>query len=313
MVQDNKSNNMKTGNKFLMKSIFSTLKKCCVVLSLLLVDLNLNAKSNEEMNGIHFKEFKGFENKWKLVNVRYRKDNQELRFVYANKKAHMAMVKKNKIYPDGAIFAKVAYLAQPDPAFESSLLPSQTRRYQFMVKNSKRYKDANGWGYALFNDQGHVNPEPEKDQVMACHSCHMIVPERDYVFSTDKNLLSTTTQNNTHPFTLLFEELSFSSVPEMIKEHLPKKYTHLLKVKSSLTKNVFQGTLDEIKPSLAKLAVTKKLPVLFISDDAKRFTLIYPEDLKIECDDEGAKGLYVVSVNSLLEKRTNKVHFCQAY
>ncbi len=279
----------------------------------MLVSLNLNANSSGEMNGIKFQDIKGFENQWKLVTVRYRKDNQELRFIYANKKAQKALEKGSNSYPDGSTFAKVAYLAQPDPAFESSLSPSQVRRFQFMVKDSKKYKESNGWGYALFNDLGKINPEPEKDQIMACHSCHSIIPERDYVFSTHRNLLNTMPQNKTHPYPIEVEEVSVSSLPEKIKQHLPKIFTYILKVNSSLTKNVFQGTLDEIKPTLAKITATKKLPVLFLSDDLKKYTLIYPEDLKIECDDEGAKGLFVVSINSLLEERTNKVHFCQAY
>lgn len=290
----------------------SQLKTIIILLSLLATSLNLNANPIKKMNGITFQQFKGFEHKWKLVTVRYRRDNQELRYVYANKKAHIAILQNKLPYPDGAVFAKVAYLAQPDPAFESSLFPSQTRRFQFMVKNSKKYKETNGWGYALFNQQGEIHPEPEKDQVIACHSCHQIVPERDYVFSASLSEALKKTKRG-KIFEWEIEEILYEKIPSLVRQQLPESFKSLLQVKSPLTKNVFQGTLDEIKPSLAKIVVTQKKAVLFISDDMKRFTLIYPEDLKIECDDEGAKGLFLVSINSLLENKTNKVHFCQAY
>ncbi|MGZ3806061.1 MAG: hypothetical protein ACXVB4_17735, partial [Pseudobdellovibrionaceae bacterium] len=38
----------------------------------------------EQMNGIVFKNYIGFEKKYKLVTVRYRTDSGEQRFVYAN-------------------------------------------------------------------------------------------------------------------------------------------------------------------------------------------------------------------------------------
>lgn len=293
--------------------IISLLGHLGVSFSLLLITFNLNANSTHQMSGIKFNQFKGFEKNWKLVTVRYRKDNQELRFIYANKLAVKGLSKKNPKYPDGSIFAKVAYLAQPDPAFESSLSPSQTRRFQFMVKDSKKYKETDGWGYALFNHNGEVNSEPEKDQVLACHSCHQVVPDRDFVFSSHMNIINPVNLAGVQPFSLSFDETTPNQLPEMISKLLPKKFDKILKIKSPLTKNVFQGTLDEIKPTLGKLVVTKKLPVLFLSDSNQKFTLIYPEDLSIECDDEGAKGLFVVSINSLPESKTNKVHFCQAY
>lgn len=266
--------------------------------------------SAASMNGIDFKRMAGFEKKWKLVTVRYRKDNQELRFVYANPVAWKAIQSKAKTYPEGAAFAKVAYLAQPDPAFESSLAPSESRRFQFMVKNQKLYKEHNGWGYALFNSYGEVNPEPVDQQVNACASCHNVVPERDYVFSTPFNQAPSKSIN---VFKYVHKEVKKGLLPQRIASLVPQNIATVLQVETPLTKNVFQGTLDELKPSLARLAVTAKKPVLFLSDDQKKFTLIYPEDVTIECDDEGVKGLFVVSINSMLDGSTNKVHFCQSY
>lgn len=264
----------------------------------------------EVMNGISYKKYKDFEKKWKLITVRYRKDNNEIRMVYANPVAAKAFEKGIKPFPDGSILAKVAYLAQPDPAFESSLGPSHSRRYQFMVKDKKKYKAHRGWGYALFNSYGQVNPEPVENQINACASCHDVVPERDYVFSWHVNHVPAEQLNL---FKLKYRPLDRESLGSEISSHLPEKFKDVLMIEGTLTKEVFQGTLDELKPALARIAVTEKRPVLFRSDDKKKFTLIFPEDLKLECDDEGAKGLFLVSINSLLEGRTNKVHFCQSY
>lgn len=272
--------------------------------------LSAFAADKSVMNGISFKKYAGFEQKWKLVTVRYRKDNRELRFVYANPIAMRAMDLKMKKYPEGAVFAKVAYLAQPDPAFESSLAPSESRRFQFMVKDSQKYKKHNGWGYALFNSYGEMNPEPQDQQVNACASCHNVIPERDYVFSWKFNQVPS---KNLNLFKYTHEEVNKKDLPQNIATLLPEKMDMVLKVISPMTKDVFQGTLDELKPSLARLSVNAKKPVLFLSDDQKKFTLIYPEDLTIECDDEGVKGLFVVSINSMLNNTNNKVHFCQSY
>lgn len=283
-----------------------------IIFLLLSAFLNSNAEVNKRtMNGIDFDKVKGFEKNWKLVTVRYRNDNRELRFVYANKLAWQTM-KKGKInYPDGATFAKVAYLSQPDPSFESSLGPSETRRFQFMVKNSKKYKEHRGWGYALFNNQGEINPEPVADQVNACSSCHDIVPERGYVFTWPLNQSPST--QKMYKFEMAHKEVVKTDLPDNIASIIPAIYSKALNVETSLNKHVFQGTLDELKPSLARLAVAKKSPVVFMSEDKKKFTIIYPEDLKLECDDEGVKGLFVVSVNSMPDNKTNKVHFCQSY
>ncbi len=261
-----------------------------------------------EMNGIKFKDYVGFENKWKLVTARYRTDNRELRFVYANPIAAKAIEAGAKVYPKGAVFAKIAYLAQPDPAFESSLGPSQTRRIQLMVKDPQNYKEHRGWGYALFTHEGKVNPEPEKDQVNACSACHDLVPERDYVFSQAFNRHSLPAQL----FQLEHTTVERSVLPSELAAQVPETFAKLLIVKSYLTKNVFQGTLDELKPALARLASTEKKAVVFLSDDKKKFSLVYPEDLSTDCDDEGAKGISLVSVTSLLDGRVNKTQFCQA-
>jgi hypothetical protein len=177
-----------------------------------------------------------------------------------------------------------------------------------MVKDPQKYKEHRGWGYALFTHDGKVNPEPEKDQVTACAACHDLVPERDYVFSWAFNRATTPAQL----FRFEHVEVDRAAVPAEIGAQLPAAAAKLLLIKSYLTKDVFQGTLDELKPALAGIAAAEKKPVLFLSDDRKKFSLVYPNDLARDCDDEGARGVSLVSVTSLLDGRVNKAQFCQA-
>jgi hypothetical protein len=274
---------------------------------LLLISLEVQAG---EMNGIIFKQYARFEQKWKLVTVRYRKDNNEMRFVYANPIAWKAIQKGRSEYPDGSILAKVAYLSRPDPAFESSLGPGESRRIQFMVKNKKRYREYHGWGYALFNSYGEINPEPVNDQINACSSCHAVIPERDFVFSWPIN---NKPKSQINLFKLNHKEVALTDLlPEQVAV-IPKNFQKVLKIESTLTKKVFQGTLDELQPALARHSVQNRLPVVFISDDKKKYTIIYPEDLSIECNDEGVKGLFVVSITSMPGNILNRNHFCQSF
>jgi hypothetical protein len=97
-----------------------------------------------EMNGFTYKDFNGFEQKWKFVTSRYRKDTGEFRVVYANPLAWKTLVSNGKEFPDGAMFAKIGYGLADDPIFPSSLVPDKIRRYQFMVRDHRKYKDTDG-------------------------------------------------------------------------------------------------------------------------------------------------------------------------
>ncbi|MBV2167073.1 MAG: cytochrome P460 family protein, partial [Bdellovibrio sp.] len=113
-----------------------------------------------EMNQISFEKYKNFPTEWNLVTVRYRNDNKELRFIYANNIAFQHLLSESKkSYPEGSAFGKTAYITAQDPHFPSSMVPSTNRRFQFMVKDSKKYAATNGWGYALFNSEGVIYKE----------------------------------------------------------------------------------------------------------------------------------------------------------
>jgi hypothetical protein len=54
-----------------------------------------------------------------------------------------------------------------------------------MVKDSRRFPDAGGWGYAQFNyDPASDTFTPEGSDAACGAACHTIVQAKDYVFTT---------------------------------------------------------------------------------------------------------------------------------
>lgn len=260
-------------------------------------------KANE-MNGFKLTDFTDFEKKWKLVTVRYRRDTGELRFTYANDIAFAALIKSATDYPIGSIFAKIGFKTDEDPGFPSSAVPTQTRRYQFMVRDKAKFSKTDGWGYALFDRDGYIYPENPETQSMACAACHRIVPERGYVFSEYleispfKNLPKSVTAENHFSQKIKFEEIKVKALPVDIQKSIPANYKNVKLIKHEISQFLFQGTLDEIKPLLSREAVTSQMPALIMSVDKKSYSLIFIENLTIKCEQDGKKGYFMKAITN---------------
>ena len=266
----------------------------------------------DEMNGYKLSDFPDFEKKWKLVTVRFRKDTGEMRFTYANDLAFENLQKGVIDYPDGAIFAKIGIKTSEDPAFPSSAVPAGARRYQFMVKDKKKFGGTEGWGYALFDKGGTIFPEDTVTQTAACAACHRIIPERGYVFSqlmelsVFKDNQEPRTEKKEIPFSekIKFAEVKVVQLPEFIKKEIPKQYKKAQQVNHEISQFLFQGTLDEIKPLLSEQAAKTKQPALIISGDKKTFALVYVENIEIQCEQEGKKGFFMRAVSTSPQQKS---------
>lgn len=224
--------------------------------------------SVREMNGIKFKDFKDFPQQWQLVTVRYREDTKELRFTYANSKAAAALKHLGVHYPDGAAFGKVSYLLEADHVFPSSLVPTQVRRYQLMVKNRKRYPESDGWGYALFTDQGTTFNEDVTLKTKACVACHRIVPERDHVFS---RRLQQGASSGAQTLRVSFVAKAPKDFAGPVLQLLGTGAIEA--VEGPLREAVFSGTLDEIIPALIeRVRQTGRSALLYV--DEKNFSVV---------------------------------------
>ncbi len=232
------------------------------------------------MNDIKFSDYKDFTKTWHLITVRYRTDSKELRFTYANDLAWKQMNSSQPIYSDGAVFAKVGMITEKDPAFSSSEVPSGTKRFQYMVRNEKKYKATNGWGYALFDDKGNIFNEDIKQKTLACAACHNMVPERNYVFSRPMNLNfdSSFLDIKHHPTNtgITFELKPKAFFAVSFQKNLNVESSSVSSLEGNLKKNYFSGTLDEVVPLLLENSKKERqASTLYI--DEKNFSIVKPD------------------------------------
>ena len=111
-------------------------------------------------NGIAFAEFKGYD-AWQLIATSQHDGNEGCgtstdgcaKAILGNPimiQAYRDGIPANgKPVPDGAAMAKIEWLKGTDEASPYQItVPGAQTEVAFMVKDSKRFKDTNGWGYA---------------------------------------------------------------------------------------------------------------------------------------------------------------------
>ena len=143
--------------------------------------------------GLAFSEFRGYEG-WHLVSIS--QDGPLMAAILANPimiKAYEAGIPGNgKPFPDGAKMAKVHWTPTKMKVFPAATVPGEQHDVDFMVKDSQRFKDSGGWGYAVFESDsashsfrpGTKADQPPQDNDAKCgFACHTIVKNRDFVFT----------------------------------------------------------------------------------------------------------------------------------
>jgi len=144
--------------------------------------------------GLSFAEFRGYES-WQVVSIS--QDGPLVAAILANPvmiKAYMAGAPGNgKSFPDGAKMAKIHWnpiKSETEPG--QPLVPDTLHDVDFMVKDSKRFADSGGWGYAEFEYDaasdtfrpGTTTDQPPQGHDAKCgFACHTIAKNRDYVFT----------------------------------------------------------------------------------------------------------------------------------
>jgi len=144
-------------------------------------------------NGLAFSEFRGYEG-WQLVSIS--EDGPLIAAILANPAmvdAYRAGVPGNgKPFPDGAKMAKIHWSPKKSDTFPVATVPGALHDVDFMVKDSKRFTDSGGWGYAAFDyDAGSdaftpgttADNPPQGNDAKCGFACHTIVKTRDYVFT----------------------------------------------------------------------------------------------------------------------------------
>ena len=144
-------------------------------------------------NGLAFSEFRGYEG-WQLVSIS--QDGNLMAAILANPvmiKAYQAGVPGNgKPFPDGSKMAKIHWNPKKLETFPAATVPGSQHDVDLMVKDSKRFADSGGWGWAVFEydaasdkfTPGTLADKPPQGNDAKCgFACHTTVKTRDYVFT----------------------------------------------------------------------------------------------------------------------------------
>ena len=157
--------------------------------------------SPKSANGIALSEFKGYE-AWQVIATSVAGNDGCgtstvgcMKAIVGNPvmiKAYRDGIPENgKPVPDGAAMAKIEWLKDSDPNSPYEVMvPGENTEVAFMVKDSQRFRDTDGWGYATFLPVGKSGTFKAKtnDPTVAktlCHSCHTTnASARDFVYTT---------------------------------------------------------------------------------------------------------------------------------
>ena len=134
--------------------------------------------------GLAFSEFRGYEG-WQVVSIS--QNDKLVAVILANPvmiDAYLAGIPGNgKPFPDGAKMAKIHWNPKKMETFPAATVPGTQHDVDFMAKDSKRFADSGGWGYAVFDydaasDKFTADPSPSD----CGHACHVAVKAKDHIF-----------------------------------------------------------------------------------------------------------------------------------
>jgi Cytochrome P460 len=143
--------------------------------------------------GLAFSEFRGYEG-WQVVATS--QNDKLVAVILANPvmiKAYQAGIPDNgKPFPNGSKMAKIHWKPKMNQHFPNTTVPGTLNDVDFMVKDSKRFADSGGWGWAVFKydaaseafTPGTLADQPPQANDAKCGlACHTTVKTRDYVFT----------------------------------------------------------------------------------------------------------------------------------
>jgi Cytochrome P460 len=144
--------------------------------------------------GLAFSEFKGYES-WELIAIS--QNANAIAAIVGNPEMIKAFKdgfpENGKPFPDGAKMAKVHWIPKKNEAAPGNpTVPGVQHDVDFMVKDSKRFADGGGWGYAEFEYDaasgvfrpGTMEDKPPQGNDAKCGvECHTSAKASDYVFT----------------------------------------------------------------------------------------------------------------------------------
>jgi hypothetical protein len=136
-------------------------------------------------SGIAFADFRGYED-WAVVSSA--RTDEVLKVIVANPamiEAYKAGVPGNgRPFPEGSKIAKLqwSFKRSTEAPFVVDVPDAPTQAF-LIEKDSNRFPETGGWGYALFNHDVATGKMTADEAKSDCgHVCHVEVKSKDYIF-----------------------------------------------------------------------------------------------------------------------------------
>jgi hypothetical protein len=143
--------------------------------------------------GLAFSDFRGYE-AWQAIGMS--RNNNAVAVILGNPAmidAYRAGIPGNgKPVPDGAKMAKIHWAPKQNEFFPETTGPGNLLNVDFMEKDSKRFADSGGWGYAAFDYEAATDTfkpattadtPPQGNDAKCGFACHTRAKAKDYVFT----------------------------------------------------------------------------------------------------------------------------------
>jgi hypothetical protein len=145
------------------------------------------AKTNNQWYSIFVTNIPPGYRDWTLISVAREEGSlDDIRAILGNDIAAKAYREGTLPFPEGAIIARIAWSYDASQENNKTFGKAQSfvagapkNGVQFMVKDSKKYSETGGWGYAHFND----GKPADTSFMQSCFPCHDLVKSRDDVFT----------------------------------------------------------------------------------------------------------------------------------
>jgi hypothetical protein len=157
--------------------------------STFVVTLTLAAQDRSTVkvpNGLSFAEFKGYDT-WQTIAPS--QTPEELKAILGNpvmiKALKDGIPGNGKPVPDGAMMTKIDWVKESNAASPYPVdVPATLKSVSFMVKDSKRFAESGGWGYAQFTYNTASGSFTPVGTGSGCgFACHTRVKANDFVFT----------------------------------------------------------------------------------------------------------------------------------
>ena len=160
-------------------------KRQILTLTLVAITLDVNAadRTPAPSHGVGYPD--GWQN-WATIAVSHRTDNNTMRVILGNDVAVKAARSGNtNPWPDETILGKVVWKDTQLENWKAATAPGKFVHAEFMFKDSKKYNESYGWGWARWVG---LEQNPFDKGMRVCTDCHTPVKNRDWVFTEPASL-----------------------------------------------------------------------------------------------------------------------------